>query len=46
VRGELHLYEKGEHGVGLAPDDPILSTWTDRLLAWMRGRGLLERLVK
>jgi acetyl esterase/lipase len=46
VPGELHIYENGKHGVGLAPDDPILSTWTDRLLAWMRGRGLLERPVE
>jgi len=28
---ELHVYEKGMHGVGLAQSDPILRTWTDRL---------------
>jgi acetyl esterase/lipase len=43
VPAELHIYEKGPHGVGLAPLDPILSTWPDRMLAWMRGRGLLDR---
>jgi acetyl esterase/lipase len=43
VPAELHVYEKGRHGVGLAPDDRELSTWPDRMLGWMRGRGLLEK---
>jgi acetyl esterase/lipase len=38
VPAELHIYRHGEHGVGLAPGDPVLSTWTDRLLAWLRSR--------
>jgi acetyl esterase/lipase len=42
VPAELHIYEKGPHGVGLAPADRELSTWPDRMLGWMRGRGLLE----
>ena len=42
VPAELHIYEKGPHGVGLAPGDRELSTWPDRLLGWMRGRGLLN----
>jgi len=42
VPAELHIYEKGPHGVGLAPDDRELSTWPDRMLGWMRGRGLLN----
>ena len=25
---ELHLYEQGPHGFGLAPANPILATWT------------------
>jgi acetyl esterase/lipase len=41
VPAELHIYEKGAHGVGLAPHDEVLRTWTDRLFAWMHGRGLL-----
>jgi acetyl esterase/lipase len=40
---ELHIYEKGPHGVGLAPKDPVLSTWPDRLAAWLTGRGLLKK---
>jgi acetyl esterase/lipase len=43
VPAELHIYEKGRHGVGLAPEDRELSTWPDRMLGWMRGRGLLEK---
>jgi acetyl esterase/lipase len=43
VPAELHVYEKGPHGVGLAPKDPVLSSWGDRLTAWLGGRGLLKR---
>lgn len=42
VPAELHIYEQGQHGVGLAPGDPILSTWTYRLADWMKGLGLLD----
>ena len=41
VPAELHIYRSGPHGVGLAPDDPVLSTWPDRLEDWMRVQGLL-----
>jgi acetyl esterase/lipase len=43
VPAELHIYEKGQHGFGLAPKDPVLSTWPDRLHAWMQVRGLVPR---
>jgi acetyl esterase/lipase len=39
---ELHIYEKGAHGVGLAPKDPILSSWPDRLAAWLKQRGVIQ----
>jgi enterochelin esterase family protein len=42
IPAELHIYEKGPHGVGLAQNDPVLSTWPDRLEAWLRTRGLLR----
>lgn len=42
VPAEMHIYEKGAHGVGLAPHDRALSTWPERLMAWMSGRGLLR----
>jgi acetyl esterase/lipase len=42
VPAELHIYEKGRHGVGLAAKDPVLSTWADRLAAWLETRGLMK----
>jgi acetyl esterase/lipase len=36
---EMHLYEKGPHGFGLAPNDPILSTWTARCADWLTVHG-------
>lgn len=41
VPAELHVYEHGSHGVGLAPGDKVLSSWPERLADWLRGRGLL-----
>ena len=41
VQGELHLYQNGPHGVGLALNDPILSSWPQRLEAWLRVRKLM-----
>ncbi|HEV3078657.1 MAG TPA: alpha/beta hydrolase fold domain-containing protein [Gemmataceae bacterium] len=43
VPAELHIYEKGAHGVGLAPKDPVLSTWPELLAAWLNGRRLLKK---
>jgi acetyl esterase/lipase len=42
VPAELHIYQFGGHGYGLAPLDPVLSSWSGRLADWMRGRGLLN----
>jgi acetyl esterase/lipase len=36
---EAHLYESGRHGVGLASDNPALSSWSTLLVKWLRGRG-------
>src|SRR5438552_11440886 len=36
IPAEIHIYEKGKHGVGLAAKDPVLSSWPDRLTAWLR----------
>lgn len=38
VPAELHIYEKGPHGVGLAPTDLALSSWGARLADWLRRR--------
>jgi len=41
IPAELHIYERGPHGVGLAWSDAVLSSWSARLADWMRIRGLL-----
>jgi acetyl esterase/lipase len=40
VSVEMHIYQQGKHGVGLAPTDPILRTWPDHLSAWLHVQGL------
>jgi acetyl esterase/lipase len=39
VPAEMHLFEHGNHGVGLATGNPQLSIWPELLLKWMRERG-------
>jgi acetyl esterase/lipase len=43
VPAEMHLFENGPHGVGLALGDPALSAWPTLLANWLRGRGLLTK---
>ncbi len=43
VPAELHIYEKGPHGVGLAPNDPVLAGWSTCLAGWLQTRGLLKK---
>jgi acetyl esterase/lipase len=44
VPAELHVYEKGAHGLGMdrRPDLPF-SSWPRRCAAWLEGRGLLAK---
>jgi acetyl esterase/lipase len=42
VAAEMHIYQRGRHGVGLAQSDPVLATWTGRLADWLKIRGLLD----
>jgi acetyl esterase/lipase len=46
VPAELHVYQDGPHGVGLAPGRPSLSTWKDRLADWLKNSGFLSPPVK
>jgi acetyl esterase/lipase len=43
VPAELHIYEKGVHGIGLAPaekqKDKVVSSWPDRLHDWLVRKG-------
>jgi len=36
---ELHVYESGRHGLGLASEDPHIATWAQLCAEWLRGRG-------
>ena len=40
VPAEMHIYEHGPHGVGLAKSDPALSTWPELLSNWLKVRGM------
>jgi acetyl esterase/lipase len=39
VPAEMHIFQHGAHGAGLAPANPELSVWPDLLIKWMRERG-------
>jgi len=36
VPAEMHIFEYGGHGFGLAPSDPTLGAWTTLCEAWVR----------
>ena len=42
VPAEFHVYESGRHGVGLASQDPRLSSWPDRLSDWLTFHGFID----
>jgi acetyl esterase/lipase len=41
VPAEMHLFQRGRHGAGLAAANPELSVWPDLLAKWMRERGYM-----
>lgn len=41
VSSEMHIYQNGRHGVGLAQADPILSSWPARLSDWLKTNNFL-----
>jgi acetyl esterase/lipase len=43
VPGELHIFQKGAHGVGLAPADAALRVWPELLFTWIGGLGMLSK---
>jgi acetyl esterase/lipase len=42
VPAEMHVFERGPHGVGLANADPALSEWSKLLANWLRLRGIVR----
>ena len=41
VPAELHIFERGPHGVGLANSDAALSEWSKLLANWLRVRNFI-----
>ncbi len=41
VPAELHIYQKGQHGLGLGAGSPVLKSWGARLEDWLRTNGFL-----
>ena len=39
---ELHLFERGSHGFGLAKRLGPVRAWTELCEAWLRQRGLCD----
>ena len=44
VRFDLHIYEKGRHGLGLGDKYPYANPlpWTKDLIVWLKARGLIH----
>lgn len=39
---EMHIYEKGRHGLGLAQGDPAFGLWPSQCITWLKVRGFIE----
>ena len=39
IPAEMHIFQHGAHGAGLAAANPDLSVWPELVLKWMRERG-------
>lgn len=42
VPAEMHIFQNGPHGVGLATFDPALAVWPQLLANWLRVQGMLS----
>jgi acetyl esterase/lipase len=43
VPAEMHIYEKGAHGLGLAPNQPGMKNWPGACADWLRAHGFLGK---
>lgn len=41
VPAEMHIFEKGRHGIGLGADVPGASAWPDMCKAWLKVRQII-----
>jgi acetyl esterase/lipase len=42
IPAELHIYQKGRHGLGLAKQMPGTGTWSELCRIWLENNGLLK----
>jgi hypothetical protein len=42
----MHIYQEGQHGVGLAQKNPVLSTWPGLLKNWLAVNGWVPQNAK
>lgn len=38
---EMHLFEKGRHGLGLGVEDLPFKAWPDLFIVWLKSRGII-----
>ncbi len=43
VPTELHIYEKGPHGLGLAPNQAGMKNWPATCADWLKAHGFLGK---
>lgn len=41
VPAEIHIFEGGDHGIGLAEKDPLHDIWPELLKRWLISRGVI-----
>ncbi len=46
VPAEMHIYEKGRHGLGLGQPGTAFASWPGRCADWLKGRGILRSAMK
>jgi acetyl esterase/lipase len=42
IPAEMHIFEKGPHGLGLAMADPAISEWSKLLTNWLRVHSVIQ----
>ena len=40
IKTELHIFDHGGHGYGMAPKDPVLSAWPMMAVKWLKMLGI------
>ena len=39
---EMHIFEKGRHGLGLGGNDPAFAAWPKLCETWLKGQGFAK----